>query len=1069
MREIAVAGLALLAFLLLPSSVLAAPALSVEIDRFPAQINRGDESIRFEVAVGNSSALDPTSGTLSLDFSLAPGLTLMAASGADWDCSPDLLSCESSTAVPAGSSFPLLSLSSVWIDEMAPDTVHVGVIASGGGAGSPVSAEDSFTFGPAAPFGLLFADALVADEAGATEAQAGAHPYEVSGAFETSLRRGSVPGSLIPAEDLHGGVTELPAGLIASLQAASAVCDFAALEQNECPDAAAVGGVKAFMEPKEMPPGGVPNAESPKDRVVYRLRGEEGFPATFGFKTEGLAYVMRFRLRSDGDYGLSQVFPLIPQTPTVNGISFSFCGYGVKFRSTVDPEFDRCMRRPDPGANPVPFLTLATSCADGPPVTRFAVDSWVHRGRQTGSGLPDLTDPNWSVLEAPLPPLTGCEQLTEEWTGVDEPTFGFQADSLAADSPVAYTANLHIPQDGLEDPDGLATSHLKGATISFPPGVSLNTATADGLQACSAAQIGLLGSGFPAPNRIRFDARLPNCPPASRIGTASLDTPLFEAPLGGSIFLAAQKANPFGSDYAIYVAIEAPAQGVVAKLPVKLDLDPGSGQITATLLDGPQLPIEDLELRFFGGSRAALASPVTCGAHLVSTALTPWSAADPDHPRPDEIARPADEVSIASGPNGSPCPGAAAERPFGVEFSAGSSDPVAGASSPFTARLTRPDGAQELDRFEFSPPAGFSAALRGVPYCPEAGIAAARASTGRAEQGAPSCPAAAQVGSTSSGAGAGASPFYLPGRLYLAGPYKDAPLSLVAITPALAGPFDLGNLVVRSALAVDPSTARATATSDPLPRVVGGIPLRIRDLRIALDRPGFGRNPTSCDAASVDATAVGSGGARAGLSNRFQVGECGRLAFRPKLSLRLGGSTGKSGHPSLTARLTQPRGQANVGRVAIVLPATQYLEQRHIRGVCTRSQFARRACPARSVYGRAEVESPSLDQPLKGPVYLRSSAHDLPDLVVALRGQRRQPLEINVVGRVDSVGERIRIRFGSVPDVPVSRFVLRMQGGRKGLLVNNTRLCRSSPRAAVKLVGQNGKASFRTPAARTDC
>jgi hypothetical protein len=1064
-REIGIVGVALLVFLLSAPAALAAPTLGVEIGRFPEQINRGDESVRYEVEVTNTSPADPTSGALNLAISLPPGLTLKAASGAGWSCSPALLSCDSSAAVPAGGSYPVLGLSSVWIDATAPDTVHVGVSASGAGAASAASAEDSFSFGPAVPFGLLFADTFVADEAGAAETQAGAHPYEVSGAFETPLRRGPVPGSLVPVESLHGGVTELPAGMIANPRAAEAVCDFAALELGECPIAAAVGGVKAFMEPEEMPPGGVPNAEAPKDRVVYRLRGEEGFPATFGFKTEGLAYVIRFRLRSDGDYGLSQVFPLIPQSPIVYGIGFAFCGYGVKLKFD-GTQFDRCTRRTDLDANPKAFLTLATSCANGPPLTRFAVDSWIHRGRYAASGLPDLTDPNWSVIDVNSPALTGCAQLTEEWTGADEPSFSLGSGGRAADSPATYTARLHIPQDGLEDPSGLATSHLEDATVSLPPGLSLNPAFADGLKACSEEQIGLIGTGFPSPSRIRFDGDFPDCPDASKIGTVSVDTPLFAEALGGSIYLAAQRQNPFGSEYAAYVAIEAKSLGIIAKLPARIELDPGTGQITATLPDGPQLPFEDIELSFFGGGRSVLASPVTCGDHEVSSALTPWSAADPDRPRADEIARPADRLAIDSGPHGSACVSSPAERPLDAGFSAASTAPVAGAESPFRAGFTRPDGSQELDRLEVSPPPGFVASLRGVAYCSEARIAAATAGSGRAERGVPSCPPASLIGTVSAGAGPGATPLYVTGNLYLGGPYKGAPLSAVAIIPALAGPFDLGNVVIRSALEVDRGTARITAVTDRIPPIVGGIPLRLRDVRVRLDRPGWGRNPTSCNAMSVDAAAFGSNGAVTRISSRFQVEGCAALGFKPKLALGFSGApTRRGGHPRLRAVLKARSGDANIRRATMVLPKTEYLDNSHIRTICTRLRFAIRACPARSIYGYARAWSPLLDRPLRGPVYLRSSDGKLPDLVASLDGQ----IQVDLAARIDSVRGRIRIGFEALPDVPLRKFELTMPGGRRGLLVNNTELCRARPRADVFFRGQNGKARQTHPVVKAGC
>ncbi|MGC1166103.1 MAG: hypothetical protein WA862_08340 [Solirubrobacterales bacterium] len=1038
--------------------------MSVDVGRFPQQVNRGDESIRYEVGVRNTSPTDSTSEPLSLSISLPQGLTLRATSGSGWTCSLPSLSCQNPTVVPAEGSFPVLVLSIVSIDETAPDTVQMAVSASGAGAVFGASGEDSFSFGPALPFGLSV-ETKSADESGGDETQAGAHPYEVSGAFEITRRRGSSPEILTPVEFLHSGVTELPAGMVANPEAVNAVCNVPTLVAGECPPAAAVGGVRAFFDFGEASAFDVPGPASPPYDVVYRLRPEKGYPAAFGFKTTGPNFLLRFRLRGDGDYGLSEVMPLVPQGPTLHGLSLTFCGYGARLAPGGN-RFDRCAKRSDPDVAAKAFLTLGTQCASGPPSTRFVVDSWTRRATYTAGGLPDLRDPNWVVTDSQSPQPTGCAQLTDEWTGGHEPSLALQAGNREADSPVAYTTRLHVPQDGLEDPEGLATAHLKDATVTFPPGVSLNPAIASGLEACTEEQIGLIGTGFPAPNPIRFDTELPRCPDASKIGTVAIETPLFDFTLGGSVFLAAQGENPFGSDYAVYVAVEAPDQGVVAKLPGRLELDPGTGQVSVAFASAPQLPFEDLELRLFSGSRTALASPVTCGDRRATTELTPWSAADPDRPRADEVARPSAEIAITSGPNGSTCAASPAARPFEPGFSAGARDPVAGARTPFSVRVTRPDGAQELARLELSPPAGFAASRRGIPYCSAAQIDAARTSSGRAERAAPSCPAASQVGTTEAAAGAGPSPFRVSGKLYLAGRYKGAPLSVVAITPAVAGPFDLGTIVIRSSFTIDPLTARIGAVTDPMPQIVNGIPLRLRDLRLDLDRPGWTSNPTSCEPASVLGHASGSSGAAAALSQRFQVGDCNALGFRPKLSLRLfGAPPRRGGHPRLRAVLRTREGDANIGRVAVILPGTEHLDNSHIRAVCTRARFEARACPAKSIYGYAKAWSPLLDRPLRGPVYLRSSDGRLPDVVASLDGQIR----IDLVGKVDATRGRIRIVLPSVPDVPVSRFELTMEGARKGLLVNNTRLCRAKRRANVLLRGHNGKARRARPVVKVGC
>jgi len=1079
-RLIAIAiaiGAALAALLVAAVPAAGAPVLSVEMTRAPATINRGDEFVSYEVKVKNTGPDASTAG-LSVSLQMPAGLTLARATGSGWSCDLAAKTCTSSSAIAPGGSYPVLKLSEIWIEENAPDTVLVKATTSGGGAGT-ASAENSFSFGPRVPFGLQVTDASACTEPtsggdahscreaetnGASElTQAGAHPFAASATFKVNMRA-RADGILIPVEDIHSGVSEIPAGVVGNPAAAEALCTYAQLQVAKCPADAAVGGV--FLDlaaPGE--PGGLE-----LDPAVYRMTQEAGYPASFGFFTVATSFVVRTKVRSDGDYGITAVIPLVPSRPKLYESVFTFCGFGAK---AVTGDFKGCKKRSVPAdkANLKPFVTLGTNCAIGAPLTRFGVDSWIHRGALQANGLPDLSDPNWATLDFLSPPLTGCETLSEEWVDENKPSFGFQPDTHAADTPAAYTAKLHIPQEGLEDPEGLATSHLKDTTVTLPAGISLNPAIGDGLAACSSEQIGLIGTGFPAPNRIRFDTLAPRCPANSKVGLATIQTPLLEQSLHGAVYLATQRDNPFGSDYAIYLTVEEPEVGVIFKLAGEVVTDPLSGQITTTFADNPQLPFSDLDLEFFGGGRSALSNPSTCGAFTVQGELTPWSAKDPENPLESETARTAEPVQINSGPGGSACVSNPAQRPFGLGLEAGARSPLAGAHSPFSIRITRPDGAQELERLQISPPPGFVASLRGIPYCSEAQIKIAKARAGKAEQASPSCPAASAIGSLSAGAGAGPTPFYAPGKLYLAGPYKGAPLSVVAITPAVAGPFDLGNVVIQSALQVDPASARITAITDSIPQIVRGVPLRIRDVRIDLDRPSWAQNPTSCEAMAVDVTAFGANGAVSRPTNRFQVDGCERLGFAPKLTGFLKGGTKRDDNPAFVSVLSYPEGAyANVSRAAVTLPHSAFLDQSHIRTVCTRVQFAAGACPAGSIYGNAEATTPLLDEPLTGNAYLRSSSNKLPDLVIALRGPARQPIAVNLVGRIDSVNGGIRTTFETVPDAPVSKFVLRMFGGKRGLLVNSRNLCaKGGGKMAVRLSAHNGLSSSQRPPLKNQC
>jgi len=418
------------------------------------------------------------------------------------------------------------------------------------------------------------------------------------------------------------------------------------------------------------------------------------------------------------------------------------------------------------------------------------------------------------------------------------------------------------------------------------------------------------------------------------------------------------------------------------------------------------------------------------------------------------------------GPNGTPCPGEV--RDFAPKFVAGAKNSTAGAHSAFGLRITRDDGQQGLSGVTIGTPPGLLARLKGIPYCAESAVtlASAAAHTGVDELTSPACPAASQVGTATTGAGAGTHPLYTPGKVYLAGPYKGAPLSVMVVVPAVSGPYDLGNAAVRVALHVDSETTELTAVSDPLPRILGGIPLRLRMIQIELDRERFMLNPTNCGGFAVGAGISGDQGALVTSSAHFQVTNCAVLPFEPEMSLRLLGSTKRRGHPSLHGVVQAKPGEANIRRAVVTLPRNQLLDQGNLDTVCTRTQFARDACPPGSVYGTASATSPLLDEPLRGPVYLRTSSHKLPDLVAALDGQ----IDIDVAGRIDDAKKGgLRTSFDSVPDAPITRFALTLNGGKRGLLVNERNVCKASKTVQVRLTGQNGKDLKRTPKLRTPC
>jgi hypothetical protein len=481
-----------------------------------------------------------------------------------------------------------------------------------------------------------------------------------------------------------------------------------------------------------------------------------------------------------------------------------------------------------------------------------------------------------------------------------------------------------------------------------------------------------------------------------------------------------------------------------------------NGQLTTTFRETPQVPFSSFELDFDDGPRAVLSSPPTCGPNDASSQMTPWSgnaAATPSHP-----------IVLSSAPGGGPCAPSMAARPFAPGFALKPQDSKAGAFSPMKLTIARGDGQQELKGVDVTLAPGMSGKLAGIPYCPEAALVAAAGATGAAEKLASSCPVQSQVGTASIATGTGPSPIRIGGKVFLSGPYRGAPLSLAVVTPATAGPYDLGTVVVRVALFVDPETAQIHAVSDSIPNVFGGAQLSIRAVDVDIDRREFTLNPTSCGPLA-SAGLLNGGGVDPGnpaafsafpVSTPFQTSECGALGFGPKLATRLFGGkkkTKRAQHPKFHATLTARSGDANLGRAALTLPHSLILDQSHIRTICTRVQLAANSCPEAAIYGYARAQTPLLDEELAGPVYLTSSNNVLPDLLVDLRGQ----VDVRLRGVISTAKARIKNVFFPLPDVPVSRFVLTMVGGKKGLLVNSRDLCVRRSFSFLNFKAQNGK------------
>jgi hypothetical protein len=952
--------------------------------------------------------------------------------------------CTTSELVGPGGSFEPLDLV-VRIGADAPDHAVVTATASGGGAVAPAVAMDEFDFSPFKPFGIEAFETEVLDALGNDYTQAGGHPFSAAASFSFRTKRRLSPLNaserLVPVAHVRRVDVDTPAGFVGNATAVPELCS--AVEDtisrpSTCPPGSVVGGITVVTAGTTL-----------ENKAIYAIEPEAGAPAQFAFALAGAnaTYSLAARLRPEEGYAIRLESAPVVQTPPIVAASATLCGFGAKVAPDSGGEFHftGCKQagEPDPdgagpfiGANPIPFITNPTRCAAQPPTTTLRVDSWEQPG-------------NFDSKSFASPPVTGCDRVKFE------PEMSLNPTSREADSPSGLEVELTVPTQGLLEPEGIAQANLKSAKVTLPEGMALNPAAAQGLGACTLEEIGMSQHGVPNGQPVQ-------CPNSAKVGTLEVETPLLDGDFTGDLYVAKQQANPFGSLLALYMVIESRERGVLVKLAGKVEPDPRSGRLAVTFDKNPEIPFSRLKLNVPQTSRSPLINPPSCGNYEISAELTPWNAVDPPGGGPKQTVVETSRFTVDRGPNGGPCPSGALEP----RLSAGTENPVAGKTSPFVMRLSRDDGSQRFSSLTLSPPLGLTAYLKGVPYCPDAvlGGISANPGTGHAQVANPSCPVASQVGVASAGAGAGASPFYVDtGKAYLAGPYRGAPLSLALVTPAVAGPFDLGNVVVRTALHIDPKTAQIRAVTDPIPTILHGIPLDIRDIRLAIDRPHFILNPTSCEEKSLQMVVHGEKGGAASLSNRFQVAGCRDLGFKPRLKLSLFGGVKRASYQGLKAVLRARPGDANISRTVVRFPRWAFVAQNHLDNICTRVQWAADACPKNSIYGRALAYSPLLDLPLRGNVYMRSSDNVLPDLVADLRGPPHQPIRIELVGRTDSVNRALRNTFDAVPDAPVSYFRLRLFGGDKGLIENSRNICRAKNRATVRFDGQNGKQRFMRP------
>jgi hypothetical protein len=1050
-----IGGLVLLLLTALPGlASAAAPAWRVVAQTNSTVAPGGTTTFRVEV----KNTGDATAGGSPMAFSgsMSSGLqvtaiSVVAPTPSAWSCFTRSLPAR--TVSCSNSSDTVLSQARVLFEVTAQATSSEGAIEvgtfgmTGGGASLSTSPAPIAVSSTLPDFGIDVLDgATTEDAAGSLSTQAGAHPYATSVSLQLNTVHNPAPliGDLWPVEAVRDVVTDLPPGLVGN-PSGLAQCTTAELANGAatgarplCAPSSQVGTAVIRLNGK----AGVFDALGPLP--VFNMVPPPGVPARFGFNVLGVLVTLDARVRSGSDYGLSVVASNTAEAIPIAGTTVTF--WGVPSDTSHDPE-RACPGQKGPwdagpsctsSAPRAAFLRNPTSCepAPGSPVddglaTTMHVDSWAHPGRVGADGLPDLSDPAWKSTSYVTHEPPGYPFPEGDWgahvlpTGCDAVPFsptlaGLPEAGAKPGAPTGFNFDVTLPQS--DDPLTVGSSDLRKAVVTLPQGIRVSPSAANGRQACSSAQIAL------------HSAAEPTCPDASKIGSVRIETPLLPDPLEGSVYLAAQNDNPFNSLLAIYFVVHGP--GVIVKLAGHVQADPVTGQLTTAFDDNPQLPFSRLHLAFDGGPHAALVLPQQCGSYTTTGTLTSWSGK----------TVPSNSAFSVSG-DAAECSGG---MTFSPGFAAGTDSPIAGSSSTFHLRLTRADRDQELKALTVEMPSGLTGRIASVELC-----GAAQASSG-------ACPDGSRVGSVTVGAGAGSDPFYVTGgRAYLTGPYKGAPYGLAIVVPAKAGPFDLGTVVVRSALFVDKHTADVSVVSDPLPTILQGIPLDVRDVRVSIDKDGFFLNPTSCAEKTIRGVIESTAGATAQVSSRFQAGECANLDFEPRLVLAVGGRghTARNRTTPLTATLTMPRGGANLRFVRVVLPKAINARLTVIQDACTRAEFEAdisKCDHARA--GTAKAVTPLLRAPLTGNAYFVKNGHGIPDLFVALRGQ----IDFDLIGKVTIVRNTFLTNtFDSVPDVPVTSFTLKLFGDPKnGSVGAAANLCAAKSRrqkAELDFKAQNGR------------
>jgi hypothetical protein len=944
----------------------------------------------------------------------------------DLTCHPETVTCELKENLAPYEQIEMDLNVKVEAPSGAPlqNTVHV----EGGGAKAATITRPLIVNSEPTPYGIENYEVAAEDAAGATETQAGAHPFQLTTTLSLNESlfnfpgRGVLPSTPALSKDLR---INLPAGLIGNpvgIPQCSEL-DFTthpSAEINLCPGETAVGvAVVRVTEPNVIH---TITAVEP----VFNLEPAKGEPARFGFQAFNVPVTLDTVVR-EGDYHVvvnatntSQAAALLSSEVTIWGVPGDHRHDQSRgFACLAEGAFAHGKTCENTTVSPHAFLSLPTSCT-GQLQTNVQPLAWV---------------PGASFLSAVSPFFTGESAGTEELKGCESlpftPTMEVEPQEHTSNTPTGLTVDLKVPQGTTLDENGLAEANLKDTKVTLPAGMQLSASAANGLAACSLGQI-----GYEHENKIthtyEFNSVPAQCPDASKVGAVTIHTPVLEHDLHGYVYLAAQSENPAlpapGSLFGIYIVVEDPISGVLVKLFGKVEPNPTTGQITSTFPNAPQLLFEDLKLELSNGPRASIATPRSCGNFATQALLAPWSGTAAVELNP--------QFNIASGPHGTPC---ASPQPFNPGITAGTTNNQAGAFTPFSLTLIRPDTDQQVKSLSVTLPAGLAGIVKNVAQCPEA------------QANAGTCGPESLIGHATASSGLGSDPFTITGgRVYLTEKYKGAPFGLSIVIPAKAGPFDFGNVVTRSTITVDRNTAAITITTPDVPTMVNtdrypngvGVPVQLRRIDVMVERPEFQFNPTNCSPLKITGAIGGDQGASAPIAVPFQATNCSKLPFAPTLTAETSSNVTKINGTSLVVKVTSGPGQANIGKTKIVFPEQLPSRLTTIQKACPDSVFEANpaTCPEGSIIGSATAHTPVLANPLTGPAYLVShGGAAFPDAEFVLQGEG---ITLVLDGKTDIKKGITSSEFNTVPDAPVSTFVVTLPAGPHSAFTGHGDLCK---------------------------